>query len=394
MSVIIANESQITSTLRLRLWAYIVFCLALLAAGYLFLRDNWSPQAALRWISLAALAMGFVIWRLWSSLGDNYRPGENLLLPDLGVGNVISLVRGALVASLYGFLFSSWPPGWLAWLPGIIYTIAALMDGVDGVAARLSKHVTRLGETLDISFDGLGTLVVTALLVQYGQAPAWFVMVGLARPLFLSGIWLRKRLGLPLHDLPPSNSRRMIAGFTFGFTFALLWPILKPPGTLWAAAFWALPFLGSFLVDWLVVSGVLKPGFGVSISGFARFGFSWLPIFLRVSAVLLSGYGMVQYLMNEYSIAYLNPWQYFLGRNLVWLQVFVALALALGVAVRSFSLAGLFLLGLVQLYVPLDLAHRILIYVYISLVFLGSGAYSLWRPEDRLIERRVGESPS
>jgi CDP-diacylglycerol--glycerol-3-phosphate 3-phosphatidyltransferase len=370
-----------------------LFCLVLLAAGYLLLRAGWEPEAALRWSSLAALAMGFVVWRLWHSLSDNFRPGENLLLPDLGAGNVISLVRGALIASLFGFLFSSWPPGWLAWLPGIIYTVAALLDGVDGIAARRSNQVTRLGETLDISFDGLGTLVVTALLAQYGQAPVWFVILGLARPIFLAGMWLRRRLGLPLYDLLPSNSRRMIAGFTFGFTFVLLWPLVKPPGTLWAASFWALPFLGGFLLDWLVVSGVLKPDYGASISGFTRFGTTWLPIFFRLSAVMLLSYGLLLNLMNDYSVPYLNPWQYFLANNLYWLQVVVVLALALGIAVRSFSLAGLFLLGLLQISTPLDLAQRILIYVYISLVFLGSGAYSFWRPEDRLIEHRIGEQP-
>lgn len=391
MSVFIENENHVPGMLRQRLWLYSMFCMGLLTGGYWFLRLYWEPAAALRWLVLAATGMGYAVWRLGTALGDNYRPGENRLLPDLGAGNVISLLRGALIATLFGFLFSPWPEGWLAWLPGIIYTVAAIMDGVDGVAARMSNHVTRLGETLDVSFDSLGVLVVSLLLVQEGKAPAWFVMVGLARYMFLAGMWLRRRLDLPLYNLPPSSSRRMIAGFTFGFTFALLWPVLKPPGTVWAASYWALVFLVSFFLDWLTVSGTLKPGYGASFEGVTRKVITWLPIYLRVAAVLLSGYGLLFSLANGDAVTYLNPWQYFLAGHLVWLDALVLIAIALGIAVRSFALAGLFLLGIHQLFTPLDLLQQALIYVYISLVFVGSGAWSLWRPEDRLIEHRVGE---
>jgi CDP-diacylglycerol--glycerol-3-phosphate 3-phosphatidyltransferase len=391
MSAIGVFEPGAAFALRRRAWEYSLSCLALLLAGFWFLRTTWEPSSALRWLGLATAGMGYVVWRVWSALGENYRPGENLLLPDLGPGNVISMVRGALIAGLGGFLFSSWPPDWLAWLPGILYTIAALMDGVDGIAARLSNHVTRLGETLDISFDSLGMLIVTALLAQYGQAPAWFFILGLARYIFLGGVWLRQRFGLPVYNLPYSSSRRMIAGLTFGFTFVLLWPILQPPGTIWAASFWALPFLGGFLLDWLVVSGVLKADYTTSISGFINFVTAWIPIFLRAGSVLLSSKDILEHLMNGFSVAYLNPWQYFFSKQIFWMEGIVLLALILGFAGRSFALAGLFLLGFHQHFAPLDLSQHILMYIYISLAFLGSGRLSVWQPEGMLIKRRIGE---
>lgn len=391
MSIFVVIENDVPVILRQRLWLYSLFCIGLLAGGYWFLSLSWEPAAALHWLGLAAAGMGYAVWRLGTALKENYRPGENKLLPDLGAGNVISLVRGALIATLFGFLFSPWPEGWLAWLPGIIYTVAAILDGIDGIAARLSNHVTKLGETLDVSFDSLGVLVVSLLLVQEGKVPAWFVLVGLARYLFLAGMWLRKRLKFPLYDLQPSNSRRMVAGFTFGFTFALLWPVLKPPGTVWAASYWALIFLVTFFLDWLVVSGTLKQDYIAPFGGITRRITSWLPIYLRAAAVILSGYSFLLSLINGNAVTYLNPWQYFLASHLVWLDALVLIAMALGIAVRSFALAGLFLLGIHQLFTPLGIVQQYLIYVYISLVFLGSGAWALWKPEDRLIERRVGE---
>ena len=67
------------------------------------------------------------------------------------------------------------------------------------------------------------------------------------------------------------------------------------------------------------------------------------------------------------------------------------LMLALGAAGRVGALAVLFALGLQQRYAPL-LAHEFLLVACVSgLFFVGTGAFSLWTPENRIIERRLGE---
>jgi phosphatidylglycerophosphate synthase len=165
-----------------------------------------------RWLFMFGLALAYLLWVLWRGLPANHRPGENDLLPTLGLGNFFSNSRGFILVLFCGFLFSPWPDsGWKVWLPGLLYTLAALPDFVDGAAARLTNHVTKLGETLDISIDSLGVLGVSMLSVQYGQAPWWYIFVGLARYIFLGGIWLRQKLNLPVYNLPYSVRRRSLA---------------------------------------------------------------------------------------------------------------------------------------------------------------------------------------
>ena len=75
-----------------------------------------------------------------------------------------------LIACLAGFLFSPRPPGWQAWIPALVYTLAVV-----GLYGRLPgqgyDHATRMGESLDMSLDGIGLLTAAVLAVQYGRCP-------------------------------------------------------------------------------------------------------------------------------------------------------------------------------------------------------------------------------
>ena len=228
-----------------------------------WLQTWWQRPYTLRWLMISGLALSYLLWIFWRGLPDNQRPQEGALLPTLGLGNVISILRGFILVLFCGFLFSPWPDlSWKAWLPGLLYTLAVLPDFVDGIAARLTNHITKLGETLDISIDSLGVLSVSLLSVQYGQVPWWYLSVGLARYFFLAGIWLRKKMNLPVYDLPFSVRRRGYAALAMGLFFVILYPVFKPPGTYIAANIFAIYILGGFLWDWLVTIGWLptKPG--------------------------------------------------------------------------------------------------------------------------------------
>ena len=247
----------------------------------------------------------------------------------------------------------------------------------------MTNHVTRLGELLDVSLDGVGVLVAAALAVQYGQVPAWYLSVALARYLFLGGMWLRRRMGKPNYELSPSISRRGFAGLQMGFLAVMLWPLFSPPGTHVAAAIFALPFLVGFLRDWLTVSGVLKPG-RQKFGKWTQQVTLWLPVGIRAAILALSAGPLSEDLT---SFQYLTlP-----GQVLTLLEVCVVLSVVTGIAGRVTAILGLLLLGFYQMQSSLTLSQLILVPAYTAILFMGSGLFSLWKPEDALIFHRAGE---
>ena len=365
-----------------RSWRRFAVACGLFLAGGAALLFNWeSPSFAIRWLGLAGLVLAYLLAVLGRNLTANHRPGEDQLLSNLGWGNRVSLLRGVFLAGLLGFAFSPQPDGPLAWAPGILYTLAIVSDFLDGFLARVTNHSTRLGEILDISFDGVGVFGATLLLVGYDKAPAWFILVGLARYLFLGGEWLRRRLGKPIYELPPSASRRLMAGLMMGFLAALLWPAFTPPGTMIAATLFGIPFLYGFGRDWLFASGVMQakqernPQEQLSL---------WLPVFLRAALPALA-FGPLLERYRDFGA---------LDGGMMVLTVLESLALillVLGAAGRSAAILGLVLLGFQQMGQSLTTGQIVQIGLYTALLYMGSGALSLWKPEDYLIHHRAGE---
>jgi CDP-diacylglycerol--glycerol-3-phosphate 3-phosphatidyltransferase len=371
---------------RLRLqWA--VFTVAAIGAVWIFfaaLQAAWSPGYAWQWIFQAALLSVFPLAVLWRGLPLNRRPGEDRLLPTLGAGNLLSTTRGILIAGLGGFLFLPRPGSWVGWIPACLYTVAALADLFDGYLARRFKQETWLGETLDMSFDGLGVFVGSLLIVQYGQAPWFYLLVGLARYLFLIGIWIRRRLGKPVYELAERPARRPLAGAQMGFIAAALSPVFSPPGIALAATLFALPFLVSFLRDWLTVSGAFIPASHRGRSGrlverkspLAEL-FRWSPLILRIFAA-----GLLAAWMS-------GPGD--VSPGLMTLAVLGGFMLAAGAAGRLAALIVLFVIGINLGPVAPGILDILLIAVTIILFHAGSGPWSLWVPERRLLDRRLGD---
>jgi CDP-diacylglycerol--glycerol-3-phosphate 3-phosphatidyltransferase len=374
------TNNQILRNLRIKWGLTAFFGLVMLIGTYTWLRTWWEHPNPLRWLLLSGLALTYLLWVTWRGLGDNHRHGEDELLPTLGLGNILSISRGFILVVFCGFLFSPWPTGRMAWLPGLLYTLAALPDYLDGTAARLTNHVTRLGETLDISIDSLGVLGVTVLSVQYGQVPWWYLPVGLARYIFLAGIWLRKRLALPVHELPFSVRRRGYAALTMGLFFVILYPVFTPPGTYIAATVFAIYLLGGFLWDWLLTIGWLPAQPGARYLRLENLVVNYLPLLLRA---LLFTWGLAVYLPNLLSNS---------GAILLWAEALVIMCLVLGIAGRVAAIAALVILGLHQASAPLSVLQLGLIILHTNLLFLGTGRFSLWPFENHLIYRRIGDS--
>jgi CDP-diacylglycerol--glycerol-3-phosphate 3-phosphatidyltransferase len=398
-------------------WFFLLILQALLLlGGSAVLLTWWVDQFAIRWLGLSTLSSLVFLGNLWRSLEFNSRPGEDVLLPDLGPGNLLTILRGSFLALLMGFLFSPWPPGWLAWIPGLFYTIVAIADLFDGYLARKFDHQTLLGEKLDLTLDGLGLLVASILLVQYGQVPAWYLLVGLARYLFVGGIWLWRKTGKPIFELTSNPTRRPFAGAQMGFVAVVLYPLFGPPGTALAAALFAIPFLVGFTIDWLEVSGLKTAGF---LSWKSRLAHSteiknldqqeewfsknifvlWLPLVLRISLVILIGVWAVQKLIRMIGQEYLAdpflnsdsasyyPW-------LGWLLLIIGigtLMIAVGAAGRIAALIILFGVGMYVNNFGLNVTEALLVVGAAALLYLGTGPYSVWNPEQGILTRRLGE---
>ena len=362
------------------------------------LRPIWSAHD--RWLLLSGLILSYNLFVIWRNLPANHRHGEATLLPALGPGNALTLVRGLCIGLLAGFLFGPWPSGALAWLIVLLYTLTDVADYFDGFLARRANHVTELGGVLDMEFDGLGTLVVILLAVSFGQLPRWYLALGLARYLFVFGLWVRRRLGRPLHDMAPSVHRRVFAGLQMGFLSVVLWPILPRPMAVIAGTLFALATGLSFVRDWFVASGRLDP---------TNFRYRQVQQLLyRAFALALPLMWRPLLFITMISIFRAAPlpvpaaWQSLLGEWGIPAPSLFAFLIAL-VGFTATPLVGLGILPrvlAVALTLPIgfDMATRGLMadnaLALISIVMVqlfGPGPFALWPAEQRFMFQRLGE---
>jgi CDP-diacylglycerol---glycerol-3-phosphate 3-phosphatidyltransferase len=358
-----------------------------LGLGYFFIQNT-------RWLAIASVVAIFELGLLYSNLKFNHRPHETSLLPALGMGNSLTLFRGLLLAWLAGFMFSPWPAGELAFLPFFLYLLAALTDGIDGYVARRSDHVTKLGQILDIEFDALGILFATAVAVSFGQLPWLFLILGLARYLFVGGIWWRNRHHQAVFDLPFSVTRRLLAGYQMGFLAVILWPGVHPPGTTLAGVIFAIPFLAIFARDWLIASGRINPTSPTYLTIRRKLVIILtyrLPVLLRLVVAIATMNLVIPAIFpvpDSLSLSDLSLFSVFI----IGLAFFSMLLILLGFAGR---LASLGLVGVAAVFAadrPLDIAAGLMLASTIAVMLLGTGAFSLWKPEDRFLNRRAGEN--
>ncbi|MBN1835176.1 MAG: flippase-like domain-containing protein [Spirochaetales bacterium] len=364
----------------LRGWAVVAAAhAAILAAGFALTAWRQSPAQAWPWLLKvgAVLAFQLLLPLLRRSAALS---GENL--DKLwGPANILTWVRGALVALLAGYLFAPEPEGWAAWAPALLFTLAVSLDFVDGWWARRTASQTRLGALLDLEFDALAVLLGVSLAVYHERLPLPFLAVGAARYLFVAGMALRRSRGLPLLELPPSYLRRRLAGFQMGVLAVLLWPIAAPPVTTVAEALVAVPLLAGFLRDWLLVSGRLDPqgpGYRRLLRASARAAYRWAPLLLRGLLAAAAVLGVIQAARPGAAVPLLSAARLLLQGMLVagWSTAPAALLLLLLEGTRLFT-AGADLPGL------LTVACALLLYL------VGPGPLSL-RPRTLRPQTRMG----
>ncbi|HEY6528280.1 MAG TPA: CDP-alcohol phosphatidyltransferase family protein [Cellvibrionaceae bacterium] len=316
---------------------------------------HWYIQAQILFIALALLA-----WQLIQN--------ENLLAPlkSLGLANWASLLRSVLIIFCGGFIGLAALPDALRWMPGILYTVAVILDGVDGWLARRFKQETVLGARLDTCFDAFGLLVAPIVACWLGALHPSYLLVSAAYYVFQCALQWRRRRGLICHALPASKSRRIWAGLQMILVAIALLPMFTAQFTSHLGFAFMLPLLAGFLRDWYVVAGINS---GRSVNRILK---NWPSVY---PLVLLALRGLVV-VSIIYGFSNLN-------HNGVFQLIIGIMGLLVLIGCASRSAAGTVLLILAAFTasssIPLSAAQLILLYSAAGVVLLGSGPLSLWR---------------
>lgn len=104
----------------------------------------------------------------------------------LNLPNILSLVRILLVPLLVAVLLTKFEGKEFVGLA--VFLVASLTDFLDGFIARRRKLVTRLGKFLDPAADKILTSAALISLVELDLAPAWMVVVIIAREFSVSAL--------------------------------------------------------------------------------------------------------------------------------------------------------------------------------------------------------------
>ena len=162
----------------------------------------------------------------------------------------VTLARGILIAALAWFVLVPLQ-GIAAWLPGPMYTVAAMADWIDGYLARRRGEATAAGARFDVEVDALGLLVGSLVAIGNGLLPPWYLALGAAYYLFQGGLWLRERLGWPVHRerLRRNPYARVFAGLQMALVAISLYPICRPSLDV-VATLLMTPTLVMFAREW------------------------------------------------------------------------------------------------------------------------------------------------
>lgn len=118
---------------------------------------------------------------------ERQRPATAALLrAGLNLPNALTLSRILIVPLLVVVLLTK-IDGW-EFIGLGLFLVASLTDFLDGFLARRRKEVTALGKLLDPAADKILTSAAFISLVGLGLAPAWMVVVVIAREFAVSSL--------------------------------------------------------------------------------------------------------------------------------------------------------------------------------------------------------------
>ncbi|MES2603307.1 MAG: CDP-alcohol phosphatidyltransferase family protein [Pseudomonadota bacterium] len=352
--------------------------IGLLVALFFFLTDILSMPIALQ-ATAQSLLLWSVLWhQAWRRRASNRADSESPMQFSLGWANRLTLVRGLLIAACGGFLLLPDQRGFVSWLPGLCYSIAAIGDRLDGYVARRFRNTTLLGSELDMVFDAVGLVVAPLLALSYDRIHPAYLLVSVAYYLFVWGLYWRRRHGKPVLPLRRSILRRTLAGMQMGFIAVVLWPPLQPLMTQIASVAFMLPLLAGFWFDWLIVSARMPSQSPQAEKYFLRikaFSAQWIQPLFRV--VLLTALAS-------------SDWQQPAPMPLAALLICVCILILLGVAGRASAIALLFLLNWYPGFDFSSVTGAAAVFAAIWILMLGTGRYTLWQRDGDWMNRQDG----
>jgi CDP-diacylglycerol--glycerol-3-phosphate 3-phosphatidyltransferase len=362
-----------------------LFGFGLLWIIFLILGYSASWRMGLQWVLQAASLWAWVLYLTWRRSDLNRTSPNSPLLNNLGWANRLTLLRGYLIALTGGFLFQPGIYGFVSWIPGLLYGIAAVLDRVDGFVARKSKQTTLLGAELDTVFDALGLLIAPLLAIAMGKIHWSYLSLSFAFYIFNWGACWRRKHGLTIYPLMPSQLRRVLAGFQMGFVALALLPCFAAEQTLVCGFAFLIPALLGFIVDWLVVSGRINVE-SVSVKIF----FSRL---LKISRnIFQPGLRIFLFVGSLFMLYQADMFSASPGT-----EVFFNLSFVLGISLVLLGSAGrvgalIVLLLLAGSAVSLTVLSIALLCSGVWLLLLGTGRFSLWQWDDVWVNRQDGAS--
>lgn len=103
----------------------------------------------------------------------------------------ITLIRVAFIPVYMVLMYlSGGQPGLWMWLALGVFILASLTDYIDGQIARKCNQVSDFGKFLDPLADKLLTIAALTMFCQWGQVPAWALMIVLTREFAVTGLRL------------------------------------------------------------------------------------------------------------------------------------------------------------------------------------------------------------
>lgn len=331
---------------------------------------------AIQWAIVALTFWAYVWMQCWQRRNMNRACESSPLYETLGFANRLTLLRGLLIAMTAGFIFQHYNDPLTIWIPAFLYSVAAILDRVDGFVARRTQHSSLMGSALDNAYDALGLLVAPVLAVQLGKVHWSYLLLSVAYYAFHIGLARRQRQQLPVFTLVPSKLRRTLAGFQMGYVAVALWPPFDAQITSATGMGFMLPVLLGFVFDWGIVSGRIS-------TSQTQHAFTTLRIFshryfqpsLRVVFAMLLVATFWATNMDALSATFV---------------AFAAALVILGCGARIGSVIVLLVLALQTTNQELSPAVLGLLIISSWIALLGSGRFSVWQGDDVWVERHDG----
>jgi CDP-diacylglycerol--glycerol-3-phosphate 3-phosphatidyltransferase len=333
---------------------------------------------AVQWFIVSTSIWSLVWYACWTRRKLNTGPSGYPIYTSLGWANRISILRGAFIAAIGGFLLLDTTQSYIVWAVAFLYSCAAIFDRVDGYIARKTQHTSVFGMEMDTYVDALGLFIAPILAIQFGKVHPLYILAAIAFYLFQLALGNRRQRGLPTFPLHESKLRRTLAGFQMGFIAFALWPPFNASITQTTSLAFLLPLLLGFLFDWFVVSGAITPTTKAMQSFLRRIQGQCQRYLQPLLRIALAALLFEMALLGDYSI-----------------MMTVAFGFA-GVSIFIGFLSALVSVGVLILLAMLPVADQpflsiLMVWLCALICLFGAGRFALFDWDDRWVARRDGE---